>query len=136
MKDLTLKEFSDAPAIVQFVFGISAINGTISSTIFDKALDEHPEYFPEEVEHRRKWNSIPQQVHDDYSKEWTLLLESEIYTEVGASKGFMWMIDHPNEYDDWSIEYGKCKKNKEPLFKKLHERFYGPYGIEYKEEFI
>lgn len=55
MKDLTEKEFLAAPAKVQFVYVAASLKQPIGFEMLDSAIRENPEYFPEEVEHRRKW---------------------------------------------------------------------------------
>lgn len=40
----------------------------VSLTAFEECLDKHPEYFPEEVAHRKKWERIPGWVHEVYQK--------------------------------------------------------------------
>lgn len=52
----------------------------IGSSTYDKAIKEHPEYFPDEIERIRKWELIPQKVHDKYWEEYWEL-DKEIMKE-------------------------------------------------------
>ena len=130
MKYLTPKEFSKAPAKIQWLYTMALAKQPIGSSTLENAIKEHPEYFPDELEHRRKYDLIPQQVHDDYWKEWRVLID-EMYKEMPPSKGILSCIDDPKGYKEWSIAYEKAKKKQEPLQKALHDKFYHQYGIEW-----
>ena len=88
MKDLTTKEFFEAPSRVQYIFTAGMVKQYIGSSLYNKAIEEHPEYFPDEIEHRKKWASIPQKTHDDYWKEYWAL-DKEIMKDVLDSKGII-----------------------------------------------
>lgn len=52
-------DITNMPSIVAYVKA-SAFYGTpIGYATYERAIKEHPEYFPEEVEYRRKFNAIP-----------------------------------------------------------------------------
>ena len=65
MKDLTYKELLEAPAKVRFLYTMAVAKQPVGSQMIEDAIKESPEYFPDELEHRRKWELIPQQDHDD-----------------------------------------------------------------------
>ena len=87
MKYLTPKEFSKAPAKIQWLYTMALVKQPIGSSTLENAIKEHPEYFPDELEHRRKYDLIPQQVHDDYWKEWRVLID-EMYKKCHHQKVF------------------------------------------------
>jgi len=130
MKDLTYKELLEAPARVQFIYTMAMAKQPVGSQIIEDAIKESPEYFPDELEHRRKWALIPQQVHDDYWKE-REILRAEMYKEMPPSKGILGWIDDPKGYEEWNIAYEKCSKAEKPFAAALHKKFYGQYGIEW-----
>lgn len=130
MKRLTHKEFLEAPSRVQFIYTMSMVNQPISTSMLDDAISEHPEYFPDEVEHRSKWALIPQEVHDEYWKE-REKLRAEIYKEMPPSKGILDWINDPKGYKEFSIAYEKCRNAEKLLASALHKKFYGQYGIEW-----
>lgn len=130
MKNLSYKEVLESPAKVQFLYTMAMSKQPVGMKILNDAIAEHPEYFPDEVEHRRKWELIPQQVHDDYLKE-REALRIEMYKEMPPSKGILGWIDDPKGYEEWNIAYEKCKKAEEPLVAALYEKFYGQYGVEW-----
>lgn len=110
--------------------------GPVSLTVYEKALEQKPEWFPEEVEHKRKWALIPQEVHDQYLTEiMTLDKEQEVcrdskYTD---KRGMMHWIEHQQDYNKWTTAYEECRTELDIAAreKEIHTRYYGPYGIEY-----
>ena len=130
MKDLTYKELLESPARVQFLYTMAMAKQPVSSQMIEDAIKESPEYFPDELENRRKWALIPQQVHDDYWKE-RKILRAEMYKEIPPSKGILRWINDPKGYEEWSITYEKCSKAEKPFAAALHKKFYGQYGIEW-----
>ena len=130
MKWLTDKQFLEAPARVQFIYTMAMAKQPVGSKMIKDAIKESPEYFPDELEHRRKWALIPQQVHDDYWKE-REILRAEMYKGMPPSKGILGWIKDPKGYEEWSKKYDECRKAEEPLAAALHKRFYGQYGIEW-----
>lgn len=131
MKNLTHKELLEAPANVQFLYTMAMAKQPVGMKMLEDAIEDYPQYFPDELEHRRKWALIPQQVHDDYLKEMEIL-RTEMYKEMPPSKGVLGWINDPKGYEEWNIAYEKCKKAEEPLVAALYEKFYGQYGIEWK----
>lgn len=85
MKNLSWDEIKDAPPIIGQVYMCGMMNIPIGSSIYEKAIQKHPEYFPEEVEHRKKWDSVPQQIKDAYSAELYKILDK--YREAAPSLG-------------------------------------------------
>lgn len=91
-------------------------------------IQKYPEHFPKEIEHKRKWDSIPQQVHDDYGNE-CQAMRNEVYKNLPLSKGLMWVIENSQEYRDWQVEYDKCYKIEQEQQKILHDKYYKSYGV-------
>lgn len=81
MKDLTVKEFEDAPVNVQYIYMCAVLKQPIGLDTYEDAIKEHPEYFPDEIKHRKKSEKIPQEVHDAYFEE-RYKLEEEIFKDV------------------------------------------------------
>lgn len=121
-----------APARVQFLYTMSMMKQPVGRQMVEDAMRESPEYFPDELELRRKWALIPQSVHDEYwiAKE---KLHAEIFKDMPPSKGILgWITDNDTEgYQKWNEAYQKCRDIERPLEKELHEKFYSEYDIEY-----
>lgn len=132
MKQLTEKEFSEAPEKVQFLYAMSIIGQPVGNQMIEEAIKESPEYFPDELEHRRKWALIPQQVHDDYWEE-REILRTEMYKEMPESKGILGWAKDQSGYNEWRAKYDECREKEKPLSLALHTKYYGQYGIEWNE---
>lgn len=131
MKVLTYQELLEAPPKVQLLYLKAVVKQPVGSKIVEDAITEHPEYFPDEIEHRIKYSLIPQQVHDDYWKERDVLI-AEIYKEMPPSKGILGWFDDLKGFQEWNEAYKKCRKAEELLATTLHNKFYGQYGINEK----
>ena len=130
MKDLTVEQLEKAPSIVQYLYVASFMKQPVGGKTIDEAMEKHPEYFPDEVEHRRKWALIPQEVHDNYWEEyWNI--EKELFKDVPPSEGLMAMCNNTEKYQIWSKAWNIANEKAKPLRKKLHEKFYSKYGIEW-----
>jgi hypothetical protein len=102
----------------------------VGSQVIEEAMSENPEYFPDELEHRRKWALIPQSVHDEYLAEMQKL-RTECYKDLPPSKGIIFWVENSDDYNKWNEAYKKCREIENPLEKKLHKKYYGKYGIDY-----
>lgn len=132
MKDLTYKELLEAPARVQFLYTMAIAKQPVGSQMIEDAIKESPEYFPDELEHRRKWALIPQTVHDEYWAE-REQLRTECYKAMPPSKGISgWAMDESKEdYNNWNTAYQKCREIEKPLAEAIYKKYYGQYGIEF-----
>lgn len=130
MKDLTYKELVEAPTNIKYIYLMALSKQAVGSKIIEDAISEYPEYFPDELEHRRKWALIPQQVHKEYWKE-RESLRTRIYKELPPSKGIIGWSKDPKGYKRWLEAYEKCRKVEEPLAAALHKKFYNQYNIEW-----
>lgn len=134
---------AEVPNIVMFVKMMAMMDQPIGYEIWNKAITEYPEHFPEEVEHRRKWALIPQEVHDAYHKEspqWKLEKDEEILAKIGSppypeleGNGIIWYVTNCHLYpeelaanDKWRDEYYKLSSEKEKV---VYEKHYGKYGL-------
>lgn len=127
MKRLTLDEFNKAPKDVQAIHALAMLGMPVGSGLFERAVKEHPQYFPEEVAHRKKWNSIPQSVHDAYWKEISDFENKWMEENPGDPKwingGVMMMIKHPECRDYFDRKFQASND----LRKKLDKKYYEPY---------
>jgi hypothetical protein len=130
MKNLTVDEFMNAPHIVQYVCMSGITGNPIGANTLNEAIENHPEYFPDEIEHRRKWNAIPQEVHDAYLKD-RVLLDVEISNNIPPSRGICGWIDDPEGYEEWTLALCKATATYSPKRKEIHDKHYAKYGIEY-----
>jgi len=133
MKNLTIKEFEEYPQEIKYLCICSLLNKPVVSSIYEDAIKKYPEYFPDIIEHRKKWEAIPQEVHDAYQKE-LFELDKKIYKDVPYSgKGILFYSQHPEEYEEHNKEWKTANKKAQPLYKKLHKKYYAKYGIKYNK---
>jgi hypothetical protein len=112
MKRLTYNELLAAPIDVQHLFVAAMLDKPVGSTIMERAIENHPEYFPEERFLRDNKDKIPDEVHAAY---W------ERYNELMNSKpGFF-----EQNNDEWTIDefQKKLQRQQDDLF----DEFYGKY---------
>jgi len=130
MKNLTIKQLQEAPSIVQYLYIAGVTKQSVGSKIIDEGIEKYPEYFPDEVEYRRKWALVPQEVHDNYWKEyWDI--EKELFKDVPPNEGLMAMCNNTEKYQTWNKMWNIANEKAKPLRKKLHEKFYSKYEIEW-----
>lgn len=130
MKKLTEKEFTKAPRLIQFAYMLSSENIPVSSKILGECMEKYPEYFPYEIEAKRKWAAVPQKVHDDYWEQ-RKILEAETFKDMPPSMGLIGWANNPGAFENWRKEYEKRQSELKPKIRALHENFYKKYGIEY-----
>ncbi len=130
MKDLTQKELFEAPELIQRIYFRGLTKEPISSDWLNEAIENHPEYFQEEIEASEKWAVIPQSVHDEYWRE-RREIEDEIMKHVPPSKGIMWSLQNPDEYAEWYKAWKDADDKMEPIRERLHKKFYSKYGIKW-----
>ena len=125
MKNLTIKEYNEAPSIIQYIWAMSISNIPIGGSMYNNALKEHPEYFPDEVEHRRKYALIPEEIHKLY-REASMKLWDEM-SETLPSKGIVYWCNNPIEYEKWHKENKKLAPMRKKKYDALHQKYYGKY---------
>lgn len=128
MKNLSHEELLKAPTEVQFLYLRAVAKEPVGSKMIEDAMRDHPEYFPDELEHRRKYALIPQSVHDSYMEEWSAL-QKEIYKDLPKSRGVLEWFDYPEEYAEWNRIWKICYDKAKPLEEALHKKYYSEYGI-------
>jgi hypothetical protein len=127
---MTNKEFEEAPGLVQLIWMNSWGNIPMGVSTYLKAIADHPEYFPEEVEHQKKWDSIPQSVHDAYRAEWTERFK-ELNKDSPPQMGILYWFDHPEELKELRKFHDKVRPLEQKMEKELHEKYYSAYGLKY-----
>lgn len=133
MKKLTEEELINAPTEVMMIYMNGLYNLPISFSTSNDAIEKYPEYFPEEVEYNNKWKVIPQEVHDNYWKEYRELDKEMRGSDLQPNPGWRYWIEHPDEFGEYMKKLDKKKELYEDKFKDLHDKYYLKYGIIYKK---
>lgn len=131
MKKLRFNDMEVAPPLVVYIWMCAQFNIPIGSGTFEEAIKLHPEYFPEEIEYRDKWSTVPIEVKNEYSEEFSKL-EQRLYGDLWG-KGLVYNITHFDESERNSREYTKRRKNALPEYKALYEKYFTVYGLHYAE---
>ena len=124
LEELTWERLENAPSLVQFIWACSINKRPIGMSLYDEAIEKHPEYFPEEVEHRRKWDLIPEEVHEAYRKEYWEMV-NEIEKDLPEKTGLMGAVFNDEYHKEWS-KLQPLIREKE---KEIHNKHYKKYGI-------
>lgn len=128
MKDKKKYDFADIPAKVLYVQMCGAMGTPIGGGLYDEVITEYPEYFPKEAEHKRKWETIPKEVHDAHWKEYWEFHEA-LWKDEPKSGGLVSMINNDEQYQKWNEAYKRLKPIEEAKEKELHTKHYAQYGI-------
>ena len=131
MNKLSYKEFEDAPEIVKYLHIAAFYKIPVGSSLYEDAMEKHPEYFSEEIERKKKWEAIPQDVRDAYFKE-LCKTEDEVFDKLPyAGMGILFYAQHPKEADAHSKSWEKANKELNPIRRKIHDKYFAKYGIKY-----
>lgn len=136
---------NDIPNEVLFVWAASAAGNPIGWETYNNAVEKYPEYFPEEVEYRKKWAKVPEEIKNkylDFSMRLNLTKEEEDERELLFGK-----CPHPDilgcgiiervakygdrwkdfdENDEWLSKWYKHRHKKEV---DLYNELFNPYGL-------
>lgn len=106
----------------------AAMGHPIGSGLYNEVITEYPEYFPKEAEHRRRWNAIPQNVHDAYHKESNDFYYN-LWKDEPKGPGIIGLLNNTEEYLKWNEAYKRLRLIEQAKEKELHAKYYAQYGI-------
>lgn len=129
MKNLSKKEFEEAPKIIHHIYCMSAIGVPVGASIYEEAIEKHPEYFPKEVEAERKWKSVPQDVKDSYFKELNDSRELIMKDLPHNNEGIEYWVNNPKEWKEREAKYDELFPLVVEKEKELHKKHFSKYGI-------
>lgn len=100
----------------------------IGYKIYNEAIAEYPEYFKEEVKHRKKYDAIPKEVHDAYHKEYWDFHEA-LWKDEPKSGGVFSAVKKDEEYQKYKEAFDRLRPIEKLKEKELHTKYYTPFGI-------
>lgn len=116
-------DITNMPSLVAYV-KISGITGIhIGMDTYERAIKEHPEYFPKEVEYRRRYAAIPE-IEKEYSRNKIMDYykeEEKELDEAGYVVG-IWAFANGTNNDKGEV-FDKIKAKYEALREQENERF-------------
>jgi len=121
----------DLPHEIMCLWVASMYNHPVGCSQVDKAMELYPEYFPVEVEYRRKMSMVPKQVSDAHMTE-LMALHNWWFSELpDSTKGLWYYSQHPEEWQDhWAASEALHKKyDKEEMERRLWNKYYTLYGL-------
>lgn len=132
MKDFN-KYFERLHRSTQYAL-VAKYSGTpISGDIYDEAIKNNPECFPEEVEHMKKWAGVPQEVKDKYFKE-TREVDDAFYNGAPHSQmGLVWYSQHPEECKERDAYLNANRESYRANLRRVHDKYLKEYGIKFIE---
>lgn len=128
LDNLTGKEILDTPPKVSLVFSMAQLGIPIGIKFYEGILNEYPEYFPEEVEWRRKMALVPESVHEAYRNELHELF-NESFKEWGG-RGMLYWTKNPEEYAQTLKKAEASSKKQRIKEDELFKKYYSAYGLE------
>jgi hypothetical protein len=116
-------DITNMPALVAYVKMAGITGVPIGATTYERAIKEHPEYFSEEVEYRRKYAAIPE-IEKEYHLRKLMECEIEKDEELKAA-GYVsgiWAIINGTNNDKGEV-FDNIKAKYEDLREQENERF-------------
>lgn len=140
------KSINDIPNEVLAVWAAS-FGGYIGAEQLNNAIEKYPEYFPEEVEHKRKWDSVPQELKDRYFKSDSTFRLTMTDEEENERENLFGKCPHPDlqgcgiiqrvtthehrgadfaENDAWNSKWYEYQHKRDV---DLYNELFNPYGL-------
>ena len=124
MKEIDIFDPS-VPHEVLYIHTMAYMGIPMGMSFYEETIKKYPDYFPDEIEHRRKWDSIPQSLHDAYWSEYWAFYE-ELWKNEPKSKGILAAIKDQESFHEAYDRLRPIEKKKE---KELHKKYYAKYGL-------
>ena len=116
------------PDKVLYVQMCASLGHPIGIRLYEETITEYPEYFTREVEIRKKWASIPEEVHEQHRNELNNF-RSELWKDSPPPGGIMSAINNDENYQKWSKSYEERRPLEIKKEEELHKKYYSKYGV-------
>lgn len=122
-------KIENIPPLVLQVALAKQYNLPISVSLLEEALNKYPKYFPEEVKARALWDSVPNEVKENYLRDIDQVSKeyNELNPEPFKDGGLLAIINDEEclwqKWRDKKTEY--CDK----LCAKIHKKHFDKYSI-------
>lgn len=125
------------PGIILYLLCANYMGSAVSLSMYNKAKEEYPEYFVEELEHERKWALVPDEIKEAHSNECanaTIQIYQECYDlNDRKGSGFLYWISHPEEMGAFSNCLASKREEITAMEKAMHEKYLAAYGIKFNK---
>lgn len=121
-------ELKDIPGPVLYLRMCATNKIPVGITLYNETIEKYPEWFPKEIAHKRKWDSIPQSTHDLYWKEfWEF--KQKLWENEPKPPGIMGHINNTPEAQAWNEAFNRLYPLEKKKMSELHNKYYKPYGV-------
>lgn len=127
---------NQVPPLIQYLWAASYMNHGIGLKMYEEAIQKYPEYFVEELEARRKWAIVPDDIkkqHFEEGYEAISEIQKECHVKAGGS-GILYWLEHPYEMD----AHMECLASKRLEINRVrmhfHKKYLAKYGIEFVKQ--
>ncbi len=139
MKQLSKKQYEEAPSIVQAIYYAGMNKEPIQPEIYNKAITMYPEYFPEEIadreaikENERIWNTVvPIEVKESFNNA-VELLRDDVLKDRPLKSDFEVLrakVKDPKKFEEYTKFMEKATLKLEKEQKKLYNKYFKEYGL-------
>lgn len=120
-------DWNNVPAEVWYLAIAKHYGIPVGSDTYNK-IYKYPEYFPEECERKRKWDSVPEHVKTMYQDEMSKLwMEEWMPSEPG--EGLLARINNPEKLHKWEKECEVKAKIIAQREKEIQDKYLKLYGL-------
>lgn len=129
-KNETVKDwFNRLHSSTQLVIVLQMVNGFVGSDTLEEALKHNPEVFPDIIERRKIWDTIPQKEKDAYFEELHKLNNGYYDSAPHSGMGIVWYVRHPKEDKERDKWLSAHREKYEKKCSELREKYFGKYGL-------
>lgn len=124
---------------------LAAVHAPCSCIHWEQAVIENPNFMQEDYDHVVKFSAIPEEVHAAHSQELFAALKplDDVLWQSGPSKGFIYMVQHPEYQKEWNDNWNKREDQRKlqqeerlKIYRRLHRKYYHEYGIAFNEKVV
>lgn len=106
-------------------------NVPVGLSTYKRIINKYPDYFPNEYAHQKKWDSIPQEVHDAKFKEYWEFYD-KLWESEPKSPGIMAHAMNTKEAQEWNEAYERLRPIEKKKEDELYNKYYSKFGLTIK----
>lgn len=139
MKQLSKKEFEDAPALVSMIYTAGSQKTPVDPDIYAKAIRMYPQYFPDEIEEQervkdadKRFKAIPKEVKEKHNEE-AKKAYAEAFKDVTMTNKFDILkakVKDPKKYKEYQRSLEKANKLYMKASEEIYNKHFKEYGLE------
>ena len=115
-------DIKDLPSKILYLYVTSSSNTPVGMSFYEECMAEYPEYFEEELNWRKIYSEIPQEVHDAYNEDFN---KKSNWQGKHLGNGIVYSIEHQKEVD----EEFKLSDKIHGTYTEIWNKHYSKYGL-------